>query len=106
MDLNEVYPSPDVPGTELSFEEVWAANRGWLNRTWENNEVSDFAENNENTPPVVAGAATSKMIIALDENGCIPDQSRAGRGKKKKVMEVNETQISMYRPRPIHINRS
>lgn len=95
MDLQEVYPSPEEPGTELSFEEIWAARRGWLNRTWENNEAADFPENNENAPSVVVGAASSKTVIALDENGCIPEQSRDGRSKKKKVMEVNETQISM-----------
>lgn len=95
VDLETVYPSPEEPGTELSFEEVWAANRGWLNRTWENGAASDFPENNENTPPVVTEAVTSKLIIALDENGRIPEQGRDGRSKKKKVTEVNETQISM-----------
>lgn len=95
MDLYAVYPNPEEPNTELSFEEIWAANRGWLNRTWENGEAFDFQENNENNPPVMAAAATSKMVIALDENGCIPNPGREGRTKKKKVMEVNETQISM-----------
>lgn len=95
VDLQAVYPSPEEPGTELSFEEVWAANRGWLSRTWENDDAFDYSENNENTPPVVTGAVTSKTAITLDENGCIPQQGRDGRSKKKKVMEVNETQISM-----------
>lgn len=103
VDLQVVYPSPEEPGTELSFEEVWAANRNWLNRSWENDEASDIAENNENSPPVVARAASSKMIITLDENGCIPEQNREGRSKKKKVMEVNETQISTWVPEAIHI---
>lgn len=90
VDLQAVYPSPEEPSTELSFEEVWAANRGWLSRTWEEDAVPDFPENNENAPP----AAGSKMTIAFDENGRIPQQGRDGRSKKKKVMEVNETQIS------------
>ncbi|PHH53346.1 Checkpoint serine/threonine-protein kinase bub1 [Ceratocystis fimbriata CBS 114723] len=38
VDLEVIYPQPDVRGAELSFEEVWARNRGWLDRSWEEEE--------------------------------------------------------------------
>lgn len=103
VDLQAVYPSPEEPGTELSFEEVWAANRGWLHQTWEEYEPAGggFASNNENRPTVPADIFDAQLlvrhdVITLDENGRIPDHHREG--KKKKVMEVNETQISKFAP--------
>jgi checkpoint serine/threonine-protein kinase len=92
VNLREVYPTPDVPGSELSFEEIWAAKRGWLTQTWDDDPLDE--------PPkdiaVVTKQAEEKMIIhtdvvMLDENGA-PILSRGGKPKKKKVKEVNETQ--------------
>ncbi|KAF3762439.1 hypothetical protein M406DRAFT_280553, partial [Cryphonectria parasitica EP155] len=96
VDLQAVYPSPEEPGTELSFEEIWAANRGWLNRGWEEDApVADCPENDENSAParIDAKLVVHHDVVTLDENGRILEQHRDGRGKKKKVMEVNETQI-------------
>lgn len=100
VDLQAVYPSPEEPGTELSFEEIWATNRGWLDQTWDDEPVVDFPVHDENSSRarIGVGSVVHHDIITLDENGCIPDQHRDGRSKKKKVMEVNETQIS--RPIP------
>lgn len=109
VDLQAVYPSPEEPGTELSFEEIWAANRGWLDRTWEAEE--SMAEpmqeddllmgNDENSPPVMVVLADTKSsklnihhdVVKLDENGRLPNHHGEGRSKKKAI-EVNETQIS------------
>ncbi|KAI0817912.1 Mad3/BUB1 homology region 1-domain-containing protein [Xylaria sp. FL0064] len=103
VNLEAVYPSPEEPGTELSFEELWAANRDWLDARWDDesffdcqNEVAD-----ENTPPVEAlsRAVERKLVIRkdtvpLDENGALIDHHpKPPKGRKKKVMEVNETQI-------------
>lgn len=41
VDLRVVYPTPEEPGTELSFEEIWAANRGWLDTSWEDESVEE-----------------------------------------------------------------
>ncbi len=99
VDLRAVYPTPDEPGTERSFEEIWAANRGWLNCEWEDEELPSFA--NENSMPDVKALAHSvsqKLVIhhdvvRLDENGA-PIYPKATKPRKKKVVEVNETQIS------------
>ncbi|KUI66498.1 Checkpoint serine/threonine-protein kinase bub1 [Cytospora mali] len=98
VDLQAVYPSPEEPGTELSFEEIWAANRGWLNQTWEDDEIveDNYAEIDENSPPIPADRIDAKLVmhhdvVTLDENGRLPDHHRGS--KKKKLMEVNETQI-------------
>lgn len=102
VDLREVYPTPDEPGTELSFEEVWARKRGWLDATW----PDDTVEQDENGVPdvdVLADAIAEKLVVhhdvlILDENGA-PILPGKGKSKKKKLMEVNETQISESDPR-------
>ncbi|KAI8635142.1 Mad3/BUB1 homology region 1-domain-containing protein [Xylariaceae sp. FL1651] len=102
VNLEAVYPTPEEPGTELSFEELWAANRGWLDACWDDdslindqNEVVD-----ENSPPVelLRREVKQKLVIhrddiMLDENGTLKEHTKPAKGRKKKVMEVNETQI-------------
>lgn len=125
VDLRVVYPTPDVPGTELSFEEIWAANRGWLDREWPDEApdeaevfvdeplVDDHAPHavvvlaqrvkeklvihqdvqvDENGAPIHAKLVIHQDVVKLDENGApIYPKSKP---RKKKVAEVNETQIS------------
>ncbi|KAM7194748.1 hypothetical protein V8F33_007126 [Rhypophila sp. PSN 637] len=112
VDLRVVYPTPKEPGTELSFEEVWAKNRGWLGRVWEDelpptreDQVSMIMD--EDMPPLVENmhmdenyaVKPQKMAvhrdvstIRLDENGA-PIYPKESKPKKKKMIEVNETQI-------------
>ena len=122
--MRAVYPTPEEPGTELGFEEVWARNRGWLDRTWPDDVVEEgwvtpvHDENRSSEVDLLAEAVSEKLlvqhdVVALDENGApiMPHTSRADHDvvmldengapifphkskKKKKVVEVNETQIS------------
>ncbi|SPQ18708.1 2cbc621b-ae7c-45ac-b89c-d14323254524 [Thermothielavioides terrestris] len=98
VDLRAVYPTPDEPGTELSFEEVWAARRGWLDREWEDEELPFFAdENSVRDVNALADSMSQKLaihhdVVRLDENGA-PIFPKEGKSKKKKVIEINETQI-------------
>lgn len=126
VDLREVYPTPEEPGTELSFEEVWARKRGWLDRSWPDDTV-EGDENDENRVSEVdllADAVSEKLVVhhdvvMLDENGApifpskiMLDENGApifpnkGKPKKKKVMEVNETQISEFSVRVDEARRS
>ncbi|KAI1814072.1 Mad3/BUB1 homology region 1-domain-containing protein [Poronia punctata] len=112
VNLEVVYPTPEEPGTELSFEELWAANRGWLDVCWDDESIVEEEEdqdqvlpdeNDENTPPmaVLTRAVEQKLTIhrdfeVFDENGAPKKYSSpkpTTKGRKKKVMEVNETQI-------------
>lgn len=119
VDLREVYPTPDEPGTELSFEEIWARNRGWLNMTWPDDVVEESPAPDENSfddVDLLAEAVSEKLVVhhdvvRLDENGApiFPRENKAdvimldengapifphkSKSKKKKVIEVNETQI-------------
>ncbi|KAF7545274.1 hypothetical protein G7046_g9603 [Stylonectria norvegica] len=163
VDLAAIYPTPQEQGTELSFEEIMAANRGWLDQSWEDEVVEEnlvpepmdaLGEIEEISRSVGErlvihqhaavvqkmvvhqdaavvekmvihqdSAAVQKMVIhqdsatvqkmvihqdspniqklaipqdpvLFDENGAVMEQPRGPRaGKKKKVMEVNETQI-------------
>ena len=107
VDLRVVYHSPDEPGAELSFEEIWAANRGWLDHDWEDEVMADASfppvqdENSfSGAVNVLADKVSQKLtvhhdVIRLDENGA-PIFPKESKPKKKKKQEINETQISMF----------
>lgn len=106
VDLRAVYPTPEQPGTELSFEEIWAANRGMLHRLWDvpnvPNESSRRDPFSAASPGVdlLADVVSAKLVIhhdtvMRDENGAVvKNHAGENRPRKKKVMEMNETQIS------------
>ncbi|KAI2629663.1 Mad3/BUB1 homology region 1-domain-containing protein [Hypoxylon sp. NC1633] len=101
IDLEAIYPTPEEPGTELSFEELWAVNRGWLDVSWEDDSLVEEQQEpaDEQSPEmdllghqVVEKLVIHHDIVELDENGGIKEQARPSKSKRKKVMEVNETQ--------------
>ncbi|KAF9766981.1 hypothetical protein IL306_000510 [Fusarium sp. DS 682] len=132
VDLAAIYPTPEEIGTELSFEEIVAANRGWLDHYWEEETFDDNLVPEPVMPleieEISKGVGEKLMIhqdpvdkmpihkdtveklvihqdsstklaihkdtVQYDENGRAIEQPRGPRGgKKKKMMEVNETQI-------------
>lgn len=116
VDLATLYPTPDVPGSELSFEEVYARNRGWLDQAWDdasnpdvNMQLDDensphaFADEHAASVDAMSRVVTEKLVIhrddapaMYDENGAVKEVPRGGKSKKIKRMEVNETQISEW----------
>lgn len=147
FNLRVLYPTPEIPGSELSFEEVLLARAGWLDERPETpvermvplrdeNRPSPvpsqvdlenapqklvihrdrrpspverkvpLKDENNQCPPVISQVdlldenAPQKLVIhrdtiPLDENGApIKPIPKEGKPRKKKVMEVNETQIS------------
>lgn len=89
VNLEAVYPDPEVPGSELGFEEVWAMNRGWLDHAWDIEPSEPAIE--ELSHAMSERLTVHTETVALDENGNIQRKSKS---KKMKTMEVNETQIS------------
>lgn len=81
-----------------------AANRGWLDQSWEDDPVDvglvpepivPLREIEEISNPVQEKLMIHQDTPMFDENGVAKQPSQAPRpSKKKKVMEVNETQIS------------
>lgn len=110
VDLEAIYPTPDEPGSELSFEEVIAAHRGWLDQTWDDENVDESIvaeqlDGYREMKKISRGVDTMLSIhrdeVLLDENGDIRQQAQPRPTKKKKTMEFNETQISkalLYHP--------
>ncbi|KAI0009798.1 Mad3/BUB1 homology region 1-domain-containing protein [Xylariaceae sp. FL0662B] len=102
VNLEAVYPTPEEPGTELSFEEIWAANRGWLDACWDDESFAEDHQESVNGRPSSVDDLSRKVaeklvvhhdVVMLDENGAIKEESRPVKSKKKKMMEFNETQI-------------
>lgn len=117
VDLAVIYPTPEEPGTELSFEEILATNRGWLDQTWEEEYVDNGLVPEPSPLPEIEEISNNmgnKLVIHrdgpfMDENGMAMSQSKPPRGskKKKKLMEVNETQISeFYNTEMIQVEQS
>ncbi|KAI1768298.1 Mad3/BUB1 homology region 1-domain-containing protein [Hypoxylon sp. FL1150] len=100
VNLEAIYPTPEEPGTELSFEELWAASRGWLDVFWEDESLieEELADEHSSEVDLLGKKVAEKLVIhhdmvELDENGAVKEHARPAKSKKKKVMEVNETQI-------------
>jgi checkpoint serine/threonine-protein kinase len=113
VNLEAIYHTPEIVGSELSLEELRAGQRGWLSKVWQpeippkpNHEDSldpqdGTGESNVNIDDVVR-EVSEKLVIArdpvtLDENGAAKEAGREGRGRRMKIKEVNETQISRLR---------
>jgi checkpoint serine/threonine-protein kinase len=112
VNLEAVYPTPEISGSEMSFEELRACSRGWLSKQWQPERVDVFVLEDTKSldtaqqPTRLGGedlvlnqAFAEKLVIPrdapiLDENGAVKETGREGRSRKLKTMEVNETQIS------------
>ncbi|TAQ89302.1 hypothetical protein B7494_g2385 [Chlorociboria aeruginascens] len=106
VNLEAVYPTPDIIGTELSFEELRASQRGWLSKVWQSEsrlrkQVELDSKNSiieSNISLVTMSREVSEKLVIprdtviLDENGVAKD-GREGRPRRMKIKEVNETQI-------------
>jgi checkpoint serine/threonine-protein kinase len=108
VNLEALYPSPEIIGSEFSLEELRANHRGWLSKVWEPELAKPILEEpsllDEIPRESLCNASElhqvvkDKLIISrdpiLDENGATKEPARTGRGRRMKLKEVNETQIS------------
>jgi checkpoint serine/threonine-protein kinase len=109
VNLEAIYHSPEIVGSELSLEELRAGQRGWLSKIWQPESLPpqdqaslDLQDGNENSNVSVDEIVleiSEKLVIArdpitLDENGAAKETGREGKGRRMKIKEVNETQIS------------
>ena len=118
VSLEAVYPNENNHSEEMSFEELRAMSRGWMNRDWaaarkespaqasQNCEAEDRLSTAASTEQATASlrCARSKPETQGDSNTQlettiavdIAGGGRNGRPKKTKIMEVKgETQTSM-----------
>ncbi|ESZ90842.1 hypothetical protein SBOR_8787 [Sclerotinia borealis F-4128] len=106
VNLEAVYPTPDKIGTELSFEELRAAHRGWSSKIWEpeldipqEKPVShESAKESNFSIETITQQIPEKLVIArdlvyLDENGAKKEHNKETKHRRMKVKEVNKTQI-------------
>ena len=107
VNLEALYPSSDAHGVELSFEELMAGHRGWLNKVWKpetsyrpnkSPETEDKTDESnfsgDTSSREVSSSIAAHDLAIVDENGLAKEHNREGKGRKMKIKEVNETQIS------------
>jgi checkpoint serine/threonine-protein kinase len=110
VNLEAIYPDPEVIGSELSLEELRGGRRGWLSKVWEpevpakhclSSPPSSLERTEDSDVKIeeITRGVPEKLVIArdpvgLDENGAAKEPAREGRGRRMKIKEVNETQIS------------
>lgn len=118
MNLEAVYPNDNDQNEEMSFEELRAKSRGWLNRDWaaeSKKRVAEVSQAREAEDQLSLAASTEEAVEVLQPARPMPDtqsssntqlettiavdigrEGKAGRPKKTKVREVKgETQTSM-----------
>lgn len=109
MNLEAVYPNPDDPSEEMSFEELRAKARGWTDRAWvtENEEIvfeqSQSRESNQRACSimqkkqaecllqVVEQGSDLQKVSELRTDSVLDEEARrqkSGRQKKLKIREV------------------
>lgn len=106
VNLEALYPNSETPKSELSFEEVMAGHRRWLNKIWRqetSSEPNDSLELNHKTNESnssgdtlggeISGSLTTNDHVILDENGVAKELTRESKARKMKIKEINETQI-------------
>jgi checkpoint serine/threonine-protein kinase len=116
VNLEAVYPDYRNPSHEISFEELRAISRGWMQKDWSKKvlkEVSGNAagrnstlhdERQQGTDKALAAEMNEKLTLRensphqaetvdLQEE---PRDSRAGKPRKIKVREIGETQTSKH----------
>ncbi len=110
MNLEAIYPTPDVVGSELSLEELRACSRGWLSKIWQPEipakpgredslDPKDNTRDSNSNTDEISREVSEKLVVSrdpviLDENGAAKETGREGKGRRMKIKEVNETQIS------------
>lgn len=111
VNLEAVYPNPNDPKEEYSFEELRARHRGWLDRDWRlerkhsNGEkeacelhIEIRTEDELNNSEDMVTAENDQLDHTVSDPATLKEGSREGRStrpRRKKVMEVRaETQTS------------
>ena len=123
MNLEAVYPNENDHNEEMSFEELRAKSRGWMNRDWaaeSKQRVAELSRAREAEGEVYRATSAEAAVVNLqpdqpksDTQGSsnsqlettiavdIGGEGRAGRPRKTKIREVKgETQTSMSGNRP------
>lgn len=118
VNLEAVYPNPDDPTGELSFEELRAQSRGWLDIDWaaekEQARHQEHLNNESKAKSISLDTQTPNASITDDSQQEVSSQNtteqlgqtapaedmtqgtKARKSKRTKVMEVKaETQTSM-----------
>lgn len=118
VDLDAVYPNADNPDEEMSFEELRAQSRGWLNRDWgaerraarqaasvltslpepissPASAIEDMGGNTQESQPTIEAALRTDSRVEAMSCKDTGREGKPARPKKIKVMEVKgETQTS------------
>ncbi|POS85760.1 hypothetical protein EPUL_002183 [Erysiphe pulchra] len=101
VDLEALYPTPEIFGSELSIEELRAKHRGYVSKTWgpedsgrmvviESSKPTERTCKNNSVHDELNEIAVENLIIS---GPSAKETCRERRARKMKIREINETQI-------------
>ncbi|RKF64551.1 putative protein kinase [Erysiphe neolycopersici] len=101
VNLEALYPTPEIFGSELSIEELRAKHRGYMSKSWEPEDSSRMVviESSKPTERICKNNSLDDELneIAVENliiSGPIAKETcRERRARKMKIREINETQI-------------
>ncbi|KAI1000578.1 hypothetical protein K3495_g7617 [Podosphaera aphanis] len=108
VNLEALYPTPNIFGSELSIEELRAGHKGWLSKVWkpetfnQRNQKEDifslkrtdkFLKINKDPIKSDPRKPLFENTSCLDENLVLKEPVIGGQTRKMKIREINETQI-------------
>lgn len=123
VNLDAVYPNPDNPDEEMSFEELRAQSRGWLNRDWGAEKraarqaacglpslpeptsspasaIEDMGGDTQESQPTVEAALRTDSRVEVMTGKDTGREGKPARPKKMKVMEVKGEPQTSRSPTP------
>lgn len=122
MNLEAVYPNPDNPLEEMSFEELRALSRGWLNKDWaaeSKQRLPDrprLATIEQSPPPAtidepmdapLADGSEQNLELqnSLEEFGktsAVEDGTRTGRNGRPRKTKIKEVKVETQTSKNLH----
>ena len=108
MNLEAVYPNPDDPNEEMSFEELRAKARGWADKSWaiekdhDDFEDPQLQKQDQNVVSIASSKSAEYVLVPGGEQSpdlnkvsgvhieVVDEESRSQKNERPKKMKIRE----------------
>lgn len=108
MNLEAVYPNPDDPNEEMSFEELRAKARGWADKNWaiekdhDDFEDPQLQKQDQNVVSIASSKSAEYVLVPGGEQSpdlnkvsgvhieVVDEESRSQKNERPKKMKIRE----------------